>query len=77
MSSNPEKQSEPTATEQPRKLSFLRLMLTAFAAAFGVQSNKNREADFAQKSIVPYIAAGVIFTLCFMMTLVFIVAMVV
>ena len=46
------------------------LMLTTLAAAFGVQSQRNHERDFQQSSIVPYILAGVIFTLVFILTLI-------
>ena len=37
------------------------VILSVFAAAFGVQSNKNRENDFSQSSIWPYIVAGLVF----------------
>lgn len=50
--------------------SWLKLIVTVAAAAFGVQSEKQREQDFSQKSIVPYIVAGVIFTLLFVLVLI-------
>lgn len=52
-------------------------MLSTFAAAFGVQSDQNRQHDFQQKSIVPFLVAGVVFTLVFLLALIFIVSMIV
>ncbi len=43
------------------------------AAAFGVQSKRNLEQDFQQSSPLPFIAAGVIFTVLFVFSLIFIV----
>ncbi|SDZ83519.1 DUF2970 domain-containing protein [Microbulbifer marinus] len=56
--------------EQP---SFGQVVLSTLAAAIGVQSNKNRERDFKGGSIKTYIAAGVIFTTLFVLTLVLVV----
>lgn len=67
------------ATEQSkdsRKPSFLKLMLSASAAAFGVQNRKNLEQDFAQASPMPFIAAGILFTVVFIGILVLIVKVV-
>ncbi|WNO11710.1 DUF2970 domain-containing protein [Teredinibacter sp. KSP-S5-2] len=47
------------------------------AAAIGVQSNKNRELDFQQSSIIPYIISGIIFTSLFLLALFTIVSFVV
>lgn len=62
-------------TEAP-KLSFFQLMLSAIAAAFGVQSDKNRKRDFQQKSIWPFVAAGLLFTAIFVLTLILVVKLV-
>ncbi len=62
---------------QKRKLGFWHYIKTSLAAAVGVQSNKNREVDFSQASIVPYVITGVIFTVLFVLTLVFIVSLIV
>lgn len=56
------------------KPSFAALVLSTLAAAFGVQSNKNRERDFQHSSIVPFVVAGVLFTALFVLTLVLIVS---
>lgn len=50
-----------------RKPGFLNIVLTTIAAAFGVQSNKNRERDFKHGSITTYIIAGLIFTASFVL----------
>lgn len=57
--------------------SFIRIMKSTLAAAFGVQSNKNREEDFSNSSIVPYLAAGIIFTMVFVFVLVGVVYLVI
>ena len=51
--------------EEPSKITVLSMIGSAFAAAFGVQSRRNRERDFKSKSIVPFIITGVIFTALF------------
>ena len=43
------------------------------ASAFGVQSSKNREHDFQQKSPLPYIVVGVVFVILFIMTILLVV----
>lgn len=50
-----------------------RILLSTLAAAIGVQSNKNRERDFAQGNIYMFIAAGLIFSLVFVTGLVLVV----
>lgn len=57
-------------TEPKEKASLLRVIGSILAAAIGVQSGKNRERDFENTSIMPYIAGGIIFTLLFIATLV-------
>jgi hypothetical protein len=47
------------------------------ASVFGVQSGKNRERDFQQRSIVPYIVVGVIFVLLLILGLVGLVSIIV
>ena len=49
---------------------------SVFAAALGVQSSKNRERDFKQGRAGTFIAAGVIFTLLFIGTVLTIVNLV-
>ncbi len=49
---------------------FLDVMLSVMAAAFGVQNSKNRERDFTHGNPLAFIAAGLIFTLLFILTIV-------
>ena len=47
--------------------------ITSILAAFvGVQSNKNRKLDFEQGSLTTYVVGGLIFTVVFVATLIFI-----
>jgi len=45
----------------------LQVIQSVIAAAFGVQSTKNRERDFAQGKPWHYIAGGVVFTVLFIL----------
>lgn len=59
------------------RLPILHILTSVFSAAIGVQSKKNQEKDFNGKgSIYIYIAAGVIFTVLFVITVVTVVKMV-
>ena len=51
-------------------------MSSVIAASFGVQSRKNKERDFEQGSISGFVAAALIFTVLFVLTLVVIVRVV-
>ncbi len=62
--------------EEPGKVTVLSMIGSAFAAAFGVQSRRNRERDFKSKSIVPFIVTGIIFTALFVGTVVLVVRLV-
>ena len=64
------------ASPSEGELSFAALIGSVFAAALGVQSQKNRERDFKSGKFKTFIIAGVIFTLAFMFTLFAIVQMV-
>ncbi len=49
---------------------------SALAAAFGVQSGKNRERDFKHGKARNFIIAGVLFTLVFILVIVVVVKLV-
>lgn len=61
-----------TPEPQTNMARWLGLLGSAAAAAFGVQSRKNLEADFAQKSPLPFVLIGVIGTALLVITLVLI-----
>lgn len=70
MSDEPEK-------DVPRPAPGLRqIVASVFAAAFGVQSSKNRERDFKYGKAIYFIAAGIIFTTLFVLTIVLVVKLV-
>jgi hypothetical protein len=56
---------------------FWSVTFSVIAAAFGVQSDKNRQRDFSQGSPLPYIVGGLIFTAVFVLMLVGVVMLVV
>lgn len=58
------------------KPNFFQIVLSVIAAAFGVQSSKNRERDFKGGNIYVYIAAGVIFTAVFVAVVILVVRLV-
>jgi hypothetical protein len=59
--------------ETAKKPTFWQIVASTLAAAFGVQSSKNRERDFTGGNIYTYIAAGVIFTVIFVVTIILVV----
>jgi hypothetical protein len=59
--------------EKMSKPNLLHVIQSILAAAIGVQSNKNRERDFENGSLSSYLIVGFIFTILFILTLVFIV----
>lgn len=54
----------------------LQVIKSVLAAAFGVQSSKNRERDFNHGSHKVFIITGIVFTLLFILTVVFVVRVV-
>jgi len=54
----------------------LKVMQSILAGALGVQSDKRREEDFSSHSPWPYIIAGILFTVGFVITLVVVVKLV-
>jgi len=69
---NQNNESQPDKEPSP-----LDVMKSVGAAMIGVQSEKNRERDFAKGKASHFIIAGIIFTLIFIMVLVTIVSNVV
>lgn len=76
-----EKQDNQTTPAEPGKPSrkgpgVLKVMQSILAGALGVQSDKRREEDFSSHSPWPYIIAGILFTVGFVVTLVVVVKLV-
>jgi hypothetical protein len=62
------------ANKDSQRPSWWQIALSTIAAAFGVQSRRNQERDFEHGSLGRYIVAGIIFTLCFIAGVVFLVS---
>ena len=58
------------------KLPFWKMFLSVFQASFGVQNKKNKERDFEKGSVKGFVAAALVFTVLFVMTLVIVVNLV-
>ena len=56
--------------EQPKPPSLLEVAFSVIAAAFGVQNSKNRERDFTTGNPLVFIAAGLIFTILFVLIII-------
>tara|TARA_B100000767_G_C19755873_1_gene532925 strand:- start:406 stop:681 length:276 start_codon:yes stop_codon:yes gene_type:complete len=64
-----ELQQQPAIDQDSTQLPLMHIITSVLAAAVGVQSKKNQEKDFnAKGSIYIYIAAGIIFTGLFVIT---------
>lgn len=61
---------------QQEKVGLLDVVKSVFAAMFGVQSDKNRQRDFQQSSMVPYIVVGFVFVAVFVLGLMGLVSLV-
>ena len=62
--------------DQKGKLPFWKMMISVIRASFGVQNRANKERDFNSGSVKGFIAAALIFTALFILTLVVVVRMV-
>lgn len=52
-------------SKDDKPLRFIEMLHSVLAAAFGVQSGRNRERDFSRGKPSHFIALGVLFTLVF------------
>ena len=69
--------SQKDSSQKPAKPpSFLQVMMSVFAAAFGVQKDENYERDFTTGSPLPYIVGGILFTVLFVLTIIGVVMLV-
>ena len=69
-------QDEGTEEKPEDKLSLWQVIASVFAAAFGVQSENNRQRDFTRARPSTYIVAGILFTLAFILVIVTVVRVV-
>lgn len=52
---------------QKDNIPFWRVMLSVIQASIGVQNSKNKERDFTQGKLLPFIIAALLFTGCFIL----------
>lgn len=62
--------------QQEEKVGLLGVVKSVVAAMFGVQSDKNRQRDFRQTSMVPYLLVGLVFVVLFVAALIGLVSLV-
>ncbi|NKC00783.1 MAG: DUF2970 domain-containing protein [Pseudomonadales bacterium] len=63
-------------TDEPTPLTFWQVLHSTLAAAFGVQSSKNRERDFTRGKASQFILMGIGFTVVFVLVMVGIVTLI-
>ena len=64
---NEDSETQPDNTS--REPSFWQVVMSTLAAALGVQNSANRERDFTHGNPLVFIAAGLIFTVVFVLTI--------
>jgi len=71
-----QQQKECKSPENTHKIPFWRVALSVLQASFGVQSEDNRERDFTSGNFMPFVVAAVLFTVAFVISLIFVVNLV-
>ena len=69
-------QPVPVEPQQEKNLPFWRVVLSVMQGGFGVQSASNRERDFKQGKVLPFIVAALLFTCVFVLLLLTVVSLV-
>lgn len=69
--------SEPSTPARPQPPTPLQVVGSTIAAAFGVQSSRNRERDFTSGKLSHFIIAGIVFTVLFVVGMVLLVRLVI
>ena len=69
-------QPAPEGGSEKKRMNPLQVVGSVLAAGLGVQSSRNRERDFKQGRAGIFIAAGIVFTLLFIGTIVAVVRLV-
>lgn len=67
---NTKKPPKLDSPNQHKPVSFLGVLQSVFAAAFGVQSQKKRLQDFSQGKPFHYVLVGILFTAVFILVMV-------
>jgi hypothetical protein len=69
-------QDDANDRDEAPKLGFWQVVSSTVAAAFGVQSSRNRERDFAAGKPSHFIIAGIVFTVLFVLGMILLVNLV-
>ena len=72
----PPEQPQMQSEEEPQSLTFWQVLSSTLAAAFGVQSSKNRKRDFTHGKPSQFILMGIGFTVVFVLIMVGVVSLV-
>jgi hypothetical protein len=64
---NSETRPQETEQQDQKAIPFWRVMLSVIQASIGVQNAKNKERDFSQGKLLPFIIAALLFTGFFVM----------
>lgn len=67
------READNNKSNRPGSPNMLRILQSILAGAFGVQSDRRRQEDFSSHSPWPYIIAGIVFTVAFVVALILIV----
>lgn len=62
--------------ENDQKLSIFQVIISSLAAMIGIQSQAIRERDFTKGTVIQFVIVGVVFTVLFVLALIFIVGLV-
>ncbi len=79
MSSSEQQKPESHGSEPPaehRRLPLATVVRSIAAAAFGVQSSRNKERDFTHGNYRHFIIGGIVFTVIFVLTVALVVSLV-
>ncbi|WP_279254159.1 DUF2970 domain-containing protein [Candidatus Seongchinamella marina] len=55
------------------QLTFIQVMLSILASAFGVQTSQNRKRDFAKGNPLHFVISGILFTIIFVVGMIMLV----
>ena len=69
-------EKKPEGESKKPEYNLWQIIMSTCAAAFGVQTQTNRQRDFTEGSIKTYIISGIIFTLIFIGVIVLVVKLV-
>lgn len=69
-------QAHDQGARDTERLTIWSVIGSTVAAAFGVQSRRNRERDFSRGNVMTFIVAGAVFTIVFVVSIVIVVNMV-